>query len=285
MKGSPCFSGLLLLCCLVLGWPAGASAAEALRLSMFPSYGPEEIQSRLAPLAAMLSSKLGVEVEPHIVTDFNVYEKKLETDGIDISYANPYVYVKYAKQQEALGLMSKGGENGHLFRGVIITRSDSPLKDLSELRDKKLSIMGRSSSYGYLSQKLSLLEAGVDPEREMKLEVAVDNKLENVIFSVYLKEADAGCISGIGLHQVDKFVPPAMVKVLATTAPLPGWVLSVRRTLPNGLRDKVQQAILALPAEDPVLKSMQISAFRRPGAQDFDGLRRVMGMQAAEKEQ
>ncbi len=285
MKASPCFPGLLLECCLLLGWPPGAATAESLRLSMFPSYGAEETQSRLAPLAALLSSKLGVTVEPHIVTDFSVYEKKLETDAIDISYANPYVYVKYAQQQEAMGLMSKGGETGHLFRGVVITRSDSPIKDLSGLRDKKMSIMGRSSSYGYLSQKLSLLDAGINPEREMKLDVAVDNKLENVIFAVYLQEADAGCVSEIGLHQVDKFVPAAMIKVLATTAPLPGWVLSARRSLAPELREKLQQAILSLPAGDPVLKAMQISTFRRPGVQDFDGLNRVMGMQAAEKGQ
>ncbi len=285
MKASPCFPGVLLVYCLFLCWPPGAVGAETLLLSMFPSYAPEEIQSRLAPLAAMLSRKLGVTVEPHIVTDFNVYEKKLENDGIDISYANPYVYVKYALQQEAMGLMSKGGENGHLFRGVVITHRDSPIKDLRGLRDKKMSIMGHSSSYGYLSQKLSLMDAGINPEREMKLNVAVDNKLENVIFAVYLQEADAGCVSEIGLHQVDKYVPAAMIKVLATTALLPGWVLSARRSLAPELREKLQQAILSLPAGDPVLKSMQISVFRRPGLHDFDGLKRVMDMQAAEKGQ
>ncbi|OQX10531.1 MAG: hypothetical protein BWK76_20615 [Desulfobulbaceae bacterium A2] len=264
------------LFCLVC-WQPLAARAETLRLSMLPNTSPEEIHRRIAPLAALLSSKLDVQVEPYIVSDFNDYEKKLADGAIDISYANPVVFVKYSKQHEPMALRTKG-EGGQAFHGLVIVRSDSPIKELAELRGKKVVATGRTSAYGFFSQKLSLLDLGIVAERDLHLEDAVDNKIENVILSVYMGEADAGFITESGRNRIDRYVPSAMIKVLATTAPLPGWVLSVRRSVAPGLKEKLQNAVLALKPGDPILKSMDIPAFRAPSPQEFDGLRQAMGI-------
>ncbi len=266
------FVALLCLLC----WQPLSAGAETLRLSMLPNTSPEEIHRRIAPLAALLSKQLGVQVEPYIVSDFNDYEKKLADGAIDISYANPVVFVKYSKQHEPMALRTKGEGGG--FHGLVIVRNDSPIQTLAELRGKKVVATGRTSAYGFFSQKLSLMDLGIVAERDLQLEESVDNKIENVILSVYMGEADAGFITESGRNRIDRYVPPAMIKVLATTAPLPGWVLSVRRSVAAGVKDKLQHTVVALKPGDPVLQAMEISAFRAPSPQEFDGLRRAMGL-------
>ncbi|OQX11050.1 MAG: hypothetical protein BWK76_19770 [Desulfobulbaceae bacterium A2] len=269
--------GLCVSLCFLLCWQSLAAGAETLRLSMLPNTSPEELQRRLLPLANLLSAKTGMQVEPYIVTDFTDYEKKLAEGSFDISYANPVVFVKQSRLHEPLAIRSKGDEGQH-FQGLIIVRSDSPITDLAGLRGKKVMATGRTSAYGFLSQKLSLLEQGITPEQDLRLEEAVDNKIENVILAVYMGEADAGFITESGRNRIDRYVPAAMIKVLATTAPLPGWVLSVRRSLPANVKEKLQQAVLALKPGDPVLSAMDIKVFRTPSILEFEGLRRAMGL-------
>lgn len=146
---------LLLLCLLACNHPDQGRAA-ALRLGMFPSYGPDEMQRRLDPLAAMLAARLGLAVDVQIISDFTAYEKRLWEGSLDISYANPVVSVRHAGAFEPLVIMNRG-EHGSQFHGLIITRADAPLHELTDLRGKRVSIMGRSSSYGYLSRDFDRL--------------------------------------------------------------------------------------------------------------------------------
>lgn len=45
---------------------------------------------------------------------------------------------------------------GEKFRGIIITRKDSPINKIDDLKGKKIMIVSPSSAGGYLSQKLYL---------------------------------------------------------------------------------------------------------------------------------
>lgn len=253
------------------------SAFAGYKLSMLPRYSPEEINNRIVPLADFLSRVLGEVVEPVVTTDFTEYERRLRSGAIHIGYENPLIYVRVAEAQEVLAMAVKGAD-GDKFRGLIITRSDSNIVSVEDLRGKTVSIVSFTSAGGYLSQKVSLGLYGIDSRQDMNLVEALDNKQENVVLSVYYGDADAGFIRESALNLVDNYVPPSQIRVIQRTAWLPNWALSVSRKMPADAKQKIQAALTSLKAKDPVLKALKIDAFRPAEDENYNVMREAAGI-------
>ena len=265
-----------ILCILFCLFAACSQAMAAYTVSMLPRYSIEEIHRRITPLAGYLQSATGLSIRPILVPTFTRYEKLLAS-GIDIGYENPYIYALASDKHQVIAMAEKGKDNDR-FRGIIIVRADSPIQRLEDLRGKTISIVGFTSAGGYLSQKLTLEEHGLAVRKACRVEEAPDNKQENVILAVYTGDADAGFIRESALHRVDRYVPAAAIRVLAETAWLPNWALSVRRTMPAGDREKITRALLALPPDSPVLKALKIKRFRRADDAEYNSIRKAAGL-------
>ncbi len=212
-----------------------------------------------------------------LTASFDQYSKKLENSTIDIGFQNPYIYVLASEFHEAVAMALKG-KDGDRFRGIIITKSDSPLRTLDDLMDKKIAIVSYTAAGGYLSQKLSMQEHGIDVDKDCTLEVSPDNKHENIVFSVYIGDADAGFLRDTALNKVDAFVPPGAIRVLAETAWLPNWALSISREMVAADREKIVQAVRKLQKDDPVFKALHITSFRATNDQEYDTVRKAAGL-------
>ena len=256
--------------------------AETYQLSMLPRYSSEEINRRISPLARYLSKKAGVTIEAVIISNFTQYEKNLQNGAIEIGYENPYIYVLVSKTHEVLAMALKG-KGGDKFRGIIIVRSDSDIVSVNDLKNRRISIVGRTSAGGYLSQKLTLMQNGLDVEKDCQVSEAVDNKQENVILSVYTGDADAGFIRESALHMADKFVPSSMIKVINRSAWLPNWALSVKRSLPENKKKAIKKALMDLKKNNPVIKALKITRFRAATDEEYDPVRQASGMKIPER--
>ena len=250
------------------------SAPGALRLSMLPRYATEEIHRRCVPLAAYLEKALDRPVEVVLFSSFAQYLKQLQGGTIDIGFENPYIYVLASRHHEVVA-MAVTPDGGDRFRGIIVTRADSPLRTVADLRGKTISIVGFTSGGGYLSQRLFLLEQGLDPVRACRLVEAAENKQENVVFEVLAGDADAGFVRESALQRLRPYVPAGAVRVLTETAWLPNWALSVRRDLDPDIRAAVRQAVLRLPTGDQVLEAMRIRRFKPAADADYDSVRQA----------
>ena len=256
--------------------------AETYQLSMLPRYSSEEINRRISPLAKYLSKKAGVTIEPVIISNFTQYEKNLKTGAIEIGYENPYIYVLVSQTHEVLAMALKG-KGGDKFRGIIIVRSDSDIVSVNDLKDRRISIVGRTSAGGYLSQKLTLMQNGLDVEKDCQVSEAIDNKQENVIFSVYTGDVEAGFIRESALHMADKFVPSSMIKVINRSAWLPNWALSVKRSLPEEKKKAIKKALIDLKKNNPVIKALKITNFRAAADEEYDSVRQASGIKIPER--
>jgi phosphonate transport system substrate-binding protein len=260
---------LVILICVV---PLPLFAGDAsYKLSMLPLYSPEEINRRISIIADYLTKKTGARIEGVVNSDFTQYENSLKNGSIEFGYENPYVYTLVSSTHEVLAM------DQDTFGGIIIARTDSGLSTLKDVRGKKISIVGKKSVGGYLSQKLSLMEAGINVDTDCSLTEAVANKQENVILAVYTGEADAGFIRESALHQVDNYISSSQIKVISVCAKLPGWAFSVKKTLPAKLKQDIQAALLALKQNDPVLQAFKIESFKSATDTDYDSVRRASG--------
>jgi phosphonate transport system substrate-binding protein len=250
------------------------TAAVEYQFSMLPRYFPEKLTKMMTPLAEHLATQTGEKIKAILTDDFSDYEKQVNHGNIAIGYQNPLVYVNVANNHEVLAMAVKG-KDGDKFRGIIITRPDSDIKSLADLKGKLVMIVGETSAGGYLSQKLSLSDAGIDIS-EMTINVAADNRQENVIISVSVGDVDAGFIRESAFHIADKYIPPNSIKTITETAWLPNWALSINRNIDPSLKEKVRQTVLNLQENGPVLQALGLRGFRKANDSEYDVMRKLL---------
>jgi phosphonate transport system substrate-binding protein len=250
-------------------------ASDGYTFSMLPRFFPEKIKSMINPLVNYLSNELGMQIKPIMTKDFTDYENRLKNGEIEIGYENPVVYTIVSKEHEVIAMAVKGN-GGNRFRGLIIARPDSDIQTLNDLRHKTIMIVGKTAAAGLLSQKLTLIKNGIDIERDCQVEIATNNKQENVIISVSIGDVDAGCIRESALHIADQYIQPNTIEVVATCEWLPNWALSVDRNLPEDKKVAIRTAVTSLRQNSSVLKAMGVTNFQSATDSQYDVIRRLL---------
>ncbi len=241
---------------------------------MLPIFSPTEIQQRIAPLAHYLSQETGLDIDTVVTNSFDTYSQISEDANI-IAFSNPVYYASGSGQHEAIAIASKG-EQGTRFRGVIVTRRDSGIRQISDLSGKKVGYNGKRAGAAHLSQRLTLLEHGLDTVQDLQLILPVNNKQENTLFSVYTGDLDAGFVRESALKSVEQYIPSQSLVVFKETAWIPQWALSVSQQMPEEHRLTVQAALIRLNSGHPAITALKIDAFKAAADSDFDGLRRAI---------
>lgn len=263
----------LTLVCFLFSAPAFGQ--NTYKLSMLPRYFPEKIRAMINPLADYLSQETGLNIRAVLTDNFTAYEKSVNNNEIHIGYQNPLVYVNVAGSHEVVAMAVKG-KSGEKFRGIIITRPDSAVTDMAQLVHKKIMIVGKTSAGGFLSQKITAQEYGIDVEKDTELSVAADNKQENVLISVSIGDVDVGFIRESALHIADKYIVPNSIKVLSVAAWLPNWAFSLSRTMPEEDKKVLTEALLKLKSGSEAINAMGLTKFVAADDSQYDIMRSIM---------
>jgi phosphonate transport system substrate-binding protein len=264
-------AGVLVFLSLLI--PVNTLAVE-LTVALLPRYSVELVNKRTNELAKYLSDQLGKEVKPIITSDSQEFKRRILSGEITIALEDPMMYVQVSDVHEAVATVIKNDMSK--LRGVIVVRKDSPIEALQEIKGKTISIAGKESAAGYLSQKITLQDVELLPGRDYTVVTAVENKHENVILAVYTGDVDAGFVRRMSIKQVSRFIPIDKIRILAATAWLPHWALSVNANLPTILKDEIADAVIDLRSDSTVATSFKINGFQSASDYSYDPVREAL---------
>jgi phosphonate transport system substrate-binding protein len=202
---------------------------------------------------------------------------------IDITFSNPFIYVKiaerYGAQAFARVVEAKGKEN---FRGEIICRADNPhIKTLADLKGKRLIAVDPTSAGGFLYPWGLILENGLRKEdfAEIAFAPGPGGKQEKVVMGVLSGKYDVGTIREGTLDIMADKIDLKLIRILAHSHWYPGWVYAARRGLDPAILDKIEKALLALNLETPehlaILRKAGFIAVIPARDEDFNPVRRL----------
>ena len=147
---------------------------------------------------------------------------------IDISFVNPFIYVKLADRFDARPLVRVVEPSGQLnFRGQIICRADNAhIHSLKDLQGKRLIAVDPSSAGGYLFPWGLILEQGLRQQdfAEITFAPGPGGKQEKVVMAVYSGKYDVGTIREGTLNLLADKINLKEIRVLAQTKYYPGWL-------------------------------------------------------------
>ncbi len=268
-----CHSLAIIISVVILS--VSAYGQDIYNLSMLHWSYPEKVQAVTTSLAEYLAKETGLSIKPVLPKDIVDYERAVTHDEIHIGYQNPLVYINIDSSHEVIAVAVKG-RSGENIRGVVITRADSPILDIDELVHKKIMIVSKTSIGGYISQKITMRDFGVDLEKDTELSVAADNNEENVILSVSVGDVDAGFIPESALHKADAYIIPQSIKILAYTQWLPNWAFSLSKKMPEEHKKKILHRLLKLNENSGVMKDMGLTKFVPVDDSRYDIIRSIM---------
>ncbi len=236
-----------------------------------PLHNPERLFEVYQPLVDYLNnhltdSKLKLEAS----RNYAVYDKKLFSGYFDFSLPNPYQTVQSLKYgYEVFGKMGDD-EN---FRGIILIRKDSGIKDVKDLKGKIVSYPAPTALAATMMPQWYLYTHGIDINKDIKNSYV--GSQESSIMNVYLKKSDAASTWPPPWRAFIKERPEIAkeVEIKWSTDYLPNNGLVYKKGVPIQLVEKISTLLFELhntKVGQKILRPMELSKFEKANRQTYD---------------
>ncbi len=264
---------------LTLGFSAQALAQaqpQVLRITAIPDESPTELARKAGPLVKYLEGKLGMKVEYTPVTDYAAAVETLVNKKVDMAWFGGFTFVQAHVRSGGKAVPLVQREEDEKFRSVFIT-SDPAIKTLADLKGRDLSFGSQSSTSGHLMPRSFLLQAGIDPDKDLK-RVAYSGAHDATIAAVASGKVQAGALN-ISVWEkfvADKKVDTDKVRVFYTTPTYYDYNWTVHADMPAALREKITSAMLSLSKATPegkeLLELQRATRFVPSKADNYKGI-------------
>jgi len=255
--------------------------ANVITYAYLPQYSHTVSYKRHHLLVEYLRKETGLNIRQVFPETFDKHMKMVGQGKIDISYSNPFFYVKIAHRYGARAFArvveSYGREN---FRGQIICRADNRLiHGIADCRGKRWIAVSPYSAAGYLYALGHFIAHGLKKSDFSVVDFAPGPgaQQEKVVLAVYADKYDVGTIREGTLNVVADRIDINEIRVIANTHWYPGWAYAARADLKPGIVEKIKKAFLRLDYNQSeymrILKAADITGIIPSEDRDFDPVR------------
>jgi phosphonate transport system substrate-binding protein len=253
------------------GWP------NELVYATVPTEASKDATQRYAPLVAHLEKTLGLKVKFQNGADYTAVILAQKAKQVDLADYGANSYLDAVEQSEgnveAL-VITNNIKGGSSYKSLIMTKADSAIKTISDIKGKTFAFVDPESTSGYLIPLVYFLkDLKVKPD-EYFSKVIFAGSHENSILSIANGKVDSGASNDQSLQNaIDKGVIKASdVRTLWTSKPIPNGPTAVRKDLPASLRKAIKDAFLSF--KDPKgLDAFNIKGYIAVDDKDFDPIR------------
>jgi phosphonate transport system substrate-binding protein len=270
----------ILACVLLFASVAyGAEQIKELRLSAIPDENPQELLRKFKPFVDYLSKETGVKVSFVPVVDYAATVEGLAAGRLDIVWYGGFTSVQAIERAKGAERLVMREEDSK-FRSVFITRKDSGIKSLKDLKGKTFAFGSVSSTSGHLMPRHFLAEAGIIPERDFK-KFSFSGAHDATAAWVAAGKVDAGALNFLVWDKLVKThkVDTSKVVVFYETPTYVDYVWVARGGLPEDIKEKFTNALLKLdyskPADREIMDLQRTKKFIRAKDSDWDGIKKA----------
>ncbi|HCO57890.1 MAG: putative selenate ABC transporter substrate-binding protein [Burkholderiaceae bacterium] len=240
--------GTLLVCLTA----AHASAQDVLRVSTIPEEAASEQIRKFAPLVKYLERRLGMKVVFRPVSDYPAAVEALVNKQIELAWLGGLTFVQADIRSGGKVIPILQREEDTRFQSVFISKTGSGITQLTQLKGKTLTFGSPSSTSGHLMPRSYLLEAGIDPEKDLS-KLAYSGAHDASIAAVVSGRVDAAAVDMTVWRKFveSKRVDTTQVNVFYETPSFYNYNWTIHADMPAELRAKIERAFLELSIDTP----------------------------------
>ena len=241
-------------------------------------------------LQKYLQAQLHIPVEIIRVSGYAPTIEAMHTGKVDIATFGPLGYIIASQKAGAQAIIARGEKDRTFgtYNSIIAVPKDSPIHSIADLKAHAKDIVfmftDPASTSGNLVPRAYLQSIGIDPDKDFKKVVFAGSHLAGVL-TIKAGKVDAGAVMKqliIPRLITEGRLAPDDLRVLWTSDSIPNSPICVRSSLPAPLKEKIRQAMLAIPQKDPALWESIKQTYRHSDMtfipvsdSTYDGLRRL----------
>ena len=243
---------------------------KVIKMGFVPLKNSEKLVEDLKPISDYLSERLGVKVEAFTASNYIGVVEGIGSGSVDFGIIPPFSALLAQKQSNAKPILTSKGKTGKPgYTAELYVRKDSGIKNLQDVKGKKVAFVDPSSSSGYIYPGAMLVEAGLNLEKDISYQFSGghDKSLQLLLN----KDVDViATFDGVEDRYAKDF-PQAKTDIqkLATSDMIPGIMVTVSSKMDKDLQEKLEKALRDIE-NDPKLKELFTKMFSITGFTDVD---------------
>jgi phosphonate transport system substrate-binding protein len=236
--------------------PLCAQKLAELRMSAIPDENPQEMLRIYTPFAEYLTKEIGVPVKFTPVVDYAATVEGLAANRLEMVWYGGLTSVQAARQANGARRIIMRKEDAE-FKSHFITRTDTGVKRLSDLKGKTFAFGSVSSTSGHLMPRYFLLKNGINPEKDFS-KFSFSGAHDATVAWVEAGQVQAGALNFLVWAKLveTKKVNLGKVSVFWTTPPYVDYVWMVRAGVDKAMVDRITKAFLKLDYNKPADKKL-----------------------------
>ena len=257
-------------CTRVAATPLG-SAENPVKMAIVPFLETQRLVRGMQSLADELGKETGLKYTGEVPTSYAAVVEAMCAERVDIGWVSPLAYILASKQCGADMSLVSVTRQGTSYRGILITRVDSGIERLDDLRGKRFAWVDPGSTSGYLYPRALIQERGLVPDTAFSQQVFAGGH-DKVALAVLQRQADAGAMAKDTLPRMTALYPTALeeIRVLEETTDIPNDGVAFRKGLPAEVLQKTREALLRISAREDGQKLFEDAIGTRGVAETTD---------------
>jgi len=239
-----------------------------------PLHNPKQLQAIYGPLVDYLNQHIkAVHFRLEASRNYATYDEKIYANKFHFTLPNPYQTIIAA--EHGYRIFAKMGDDEN-FRGLIVTRKDSPLKSLADLKGKKISYPAPTALAATMMPQYFLHKNGINIIDD--IETTYVGSQESSLMTTYLNKVAAGAVWPLSWKNFVTEHPEManQLEIKWQTAPLPNNGVVVRDDIPEKLVKHVKKLLLSLHTHEAgreILARMPLSKFESANYESYQPVR------------
>ncbi|MEN0088492.1 MAG: PhnD/SsuA/transferrin family substrate-binding protein [Pseudomonadota bacterium] len=231
----------LLASAILLVASAVGAQADNWKLAVTDVEGMERLQLEWGPFKDAMEAATGDTFEFFAVNSRTAAAEALRGETVDFVVSGPAEYVVINKLTDATPIIGLGRPDYHC---AIITRADSGINTVDDLKGKKVAFGDIGSTSNMLCPMQVLADYGLDPVNDIE-----KTHTERNIAHEALKNGDVDAIgsnanSWLNVRAKETDLPYGFFKMIARSGDLPNDMIMVGAHVPAEAAERVKNAIL-----------------------------------------
>lgn len=220
---------------------------------MIPVRDANEMEKEFEPIRLYLEEQLGIPIELDVTDSYVHLIEGMKNETIDIGWYGAFSYVAAESEIELTPLIvQQRKDTGIYYNSLIITRKDTGINRIEELKGKKFAFVDSGSTSGFILPYALLKSRNIAYETFFS-EIQYAGSHDQVLAKILTREVDAGAISSV---QYENLVEKGIVKtedmsVIWKSENIPGSPYVARSKLDKAIQKRFSKAMLEIHTEKP----------------------------------
>jgi phosphonate transport system substrate-binding protein len=203
-------------------------------------------------LTGLLTKKVGCSVKLYIATNYTAEVEAMRAKKLDVGEFGPlgYIFAHKLANAQPVAVFATKSRKPVTYTAALWVPADSPLQKVADLKGHTVAFSDPGSTSGNLFPRYAMLKAGLNPDKDVKIEYAGSHTAS--LLALVNGKVDAGEVNSqqqatataSGQFDASKF------RTIWRSAPIPNDPITVRGDLPKAFQQAFTNALLSLtPAQ------------------------------------